>query len=63
MINLTNDEIFRYCDPLLLKYMLTMMINDSSSYLFINNDELDKINNLEFRKTNQKSVYLWYEKF
>ena len=35
MVGLTEEERFLYCDPKLFKYMVILMISDSSSYTFI----------------------------
>ena len=51
MIELTDDEKFLYCDPLLYKYMLVLMINDSNSYTYMGSKELNSQNRAGFIET------------
>ena len=59
MMILDDDELFMYCDPLLLKYMLIMQSADSSSYLFMNKAEEAKLNTLAFEVVNLEMHQIW----
>lgn len=59
LVELTETEKFYYCDPLLLKYMLIMMIADSSSYTFLYLKEADDKNNREFTENNKVMREMW----
>ena len=71
-VKLTEEERFLYCDPILYKYMLVMMINDSASYTFLdgmlknsNDFAFDegppstKKNRIEFSRSNEKDSDTW----
>ena len=63
MVELSETEKFYYSDPLLLKYMLIMMIADSSSYTFLYLKEADAANNREFRENNKAMRDRWGAEF
>lgn len=48
MVNLTEQEQEKFCDPKFYKLMLVLMINDSSSYTFIGRTDEDVANEKEF---------------
>ena len=62
-LQLTDDETFMYCDPLLLKQMLVLMINDSSSYHYIDDQELVNENTKEQTNANQLAILKWQHKY
>mmetsp|Transcript_3434 Transcript_3434/g.5835 ORF Transcript_3434/g.5835 Transcript_3434/m.5835 type:complete len:85 (+) Transcript_3434:492-746(+) len=52
-------ETLLYCDPLLLRYMLILMKNDSSSYTFVGQPEQDASNSQEFIQSNKALIAQW----
>ena len=50
MVSFSDDfEYFKFCDPLLLKYMYVMQSSDSSSYVFWNNQKQADANDILFQ--------------
>ena len=62
MVNFTDHfEMFKFCDPLFLKYMLIMQSCDSSSYVFFKSPEMVKENNILFEEANITNHQIWYQ--
>ena len=59
MVELSDRDIFLYCDPKLLKLMHVMQSTDSSSYVFITNQTGADENTLLFEQANFNMLKIW----
>ena len=60
---LSDDETFNWCDPLLLKQILVLMINDSSSYHYVDDADLVQENTREQINANRLATLKWKMKY